>query len=142
MGYTTTFSGGFIFDKPLTAKLQKEVNDFAKTRHNPRETPGYYCQWVITQDYYGEEALVWDEGEKFYNYVEWLQYLIENFFEPEGYVLDGEVEYQGEESDDFGTIQVKNNIVTKNYGIHVMDLSEINDAVLIKEIERRGYCVQ
>lgn len=142
MGYTTDFTGGFNFNKPLTLNLQEKVNAFSKERHTPGNgVPGYWCQWIIGKDYDGEEALIWDEGEKFYNYVEWLEYLIKNFFEPEGYVLNGEVEYQGEASDDFGTIEVKDNKVTQNFGIHVMNLSDISSDNLINELKKRGYTV-
>ena len=113
MGYYTSFTGGFRFNKPVTEKLRVLVNDFADKRHNPvtEKVPGYYCQWVIETDYDGNEALVWDENENFYDYVEWLKVLIGRFFEPEGYILNGEVEYLGEDPEDFGTIEVKNNIV-------------------------------
>ena len=55
--------------------------------------------------------LKWDTGEKFYSYTEWLEYLIENFFERWGYILNGEVEFQGEDKSDKGIIVVKNNVV-------------------------------
>jgi hypothetical protein len=44
--------------------------------------------------------------------VEWLDYLIENFLEPWGIKVNGEVEWQGEERDDRGLIVVKDNEVT------------------------------
>lgn len=147
MGYTTYFEGGFTFNKPVTVKLYNKINDFAEKRHDGEEFPGYYCQWVIDSDYDGEEALVWDQNEKFYDYVEWLEYLIKNFFEPEGYVLNGSVEFNGEEPSDFGTIDVKDNVVELNYGIHELDLSDIDlskidTQALIREVERRGYYVE
>ena len=36
--------------------------------------------------------------------MEWLQYIINNFIEPWGYVLNGEVNWQGERAEDIGTI--------------------------------------
>lgn len=57
-------------------------------------------------------------------------------------MLNGSVEFEGEDSDDFGEIEVKDNVVNLKYGIHLMDLSEIDTQVLIKEIERRGYYVK
>jgi len=99
--------------------------------------PGLWCQWVIDDN----NQLVWDGGEKFYNYVEWLEYLIKNFFAPNGYVLNGTVDFEGEDSDDFGEIVVKNNEVDIKYGSRVMGLDEFDDDVLIKEITSRGYVV-
>lgn len=142
MGYNTDFTGGFTFNKPISLKMYKTINDFAKERHTPGNgIPGYWCQWIIDEDYNGEEALVWDGNEKFYDYVKWLEYLIKNFFEPEGYILNGSVEFQGEDFDDFGTIEVKDNAVTRNYGIHSMDLSQIETETLIAELNSRGYAV-
>lgn len=70
--------------------------------------PGLWCQWVITKD--GNE-LEWNEAEKFYYYVEWLKYLINHFFEEWGIKLNGEISWEGEDSDDTGKIVVEDNII-------------------------------
>ena len=70
--------------------------------------PGLWCQWEINED--GTE-LQWDGGEKFYNYVEWLKYLIAHFFEPWGIKLNGTIEWVGEDSSDRGKIVANNNEV-------------------------------
>lgn len=82
----------------------------------PSTQPGLWCQWIPTDD--GSE-LVWDGGEKFYNYVEWLQYLIDKILAPRGYSLNGECEWFGEDSGDFGKIVVENNIVRVKIGRRV-----------------------
>ena len=110
-----------------------DYNGFRSSVH-----PGLWCQWVISED---REYLEWDGGEKFYNYIEWLEYLIENFFEPLGYTLNEEIEFQGEDSSDFGTIIVVNNKVQVDYGIHVDSLADIPDNDLLAELERRGYVI-
>ena len=51
-----------------------------------RTQPGLWCEWEIT-----ETELRWNEAEKFYDYEAWLEYLINHFFEPLGYVLNGEI---------------------------------------------------
>lgn len=94
MGYDTRFDGQFSLDHPLTVKLFKEMKDFSEERHEGFKLPGetfhcLYCQWVPTED---GEGIKWDGGEKFYSYTKWLQYLIDNFLIPNGYVLNGEVE--------------------------------------------------
>jgi hypothetical protein len=71
--------------------------------------PGLWCQWVPTEDGTG---IGWNGAEKFYNYVEWLDYLIKHFLKPWGLVLNGEVEWQGEDQGDVGKIIVKDNVVT------------------------------
>lgn len=72
----------------------------------PITQPGLWCQWEISDD--GLE-LKWDEGEKFYCHQKWLIYLVKNFFLPWGYILNGKVDYQGEDPFDRGTIIIKNN---------------------------------
>lgn len=79
---------------------------------NPNGQPGLWCQWILTDP----ETLQWDGGEKFYNYTQWLEYLIKNFFEPWGIKLNGEIEWQGEERDDMGKIIVTDNEVEVREG--------------------------
>jgi len=74
----------------------------------PAGQPNLWCQWVPTDD---GHYLEWDGGEKFYNYVEWLEYLIEHFFSRWGCVLNGEVHWHGETIRDHGTIVVADNSV-------------------------------
>lgn len=74
----------------------------------PRTQPGLWCQWRPTDD---GAAIEWDGGEKFYRYVEWLEYLIANILAPKGYALSGEVKWQGEDMSDRGVIRVSDNKV-------------------------------
>lgn len=74
----------------------------------PSEQPGLWCQWVPSDD--GSE-IVWDEGEKFYNYEEWLDYIIAHFLKPWGYTLNGEVHWYGGDDEDRGTLICKDNVV-------------------------------
>jgi hypothetical protein len=72
----------------------------------PANQPGLWCQWIPNEE--GTE-IEWDGGEKFYDYVEWLEYLICKFLRPWGYTLNGEVEWQGEERIDVGKIVAEDN---------------------------------
>lgn len=74
----------------------------------PSTQPGLWCQWTPSDDNMGIE---WDEGEKFYYYSDWLVYLINKILAPNGYVLNGVVTWQGEETGDVGEIIVENNRV-------------------------------
>ena len=76
----------------------------------PSTQPGLWCQWAFDKD-----GIEWDEGEKFYNYVEWLKYLIANFLEPNGHTVNGTVRFRGEDFDDVGEITVENNDVKVTY---------------------------
>jgi hypothetical protein len=74
----------------------------------PGSQPGLWCQWVPSED---GTTLAWDEGEKFYNYVKWLEYLIKHFLAPWGRKITGQVSWKGEEDSDMGIIYAKDNRV-------------------------------
>jgi len=82
---------------------QEQAQDIVNGNAAPSGQPGLWCQWVPTED---GTAIEWDGGEKFYDYVEWLEYLIEHFLKPWGYRLNGEVKWQGEDMDDRGLLTV------------------------------------
>lgn len=146
MGYTTNFEGVLKLNKQLTTEDKEYLEKFANTRRMardiegfgidgefyvdgdtngfddptvinvnvpPRTQPGLWCQWEPTYDGWGIE---WNGGEKFYDYVEWLEYLIKMILAPKGYVLNGTIKWFGEDSDDMGRILVKDNKVTTEYG--------------------------
>lgn len=98
------------------AGMYGQDRDESITEYNspPRGQPGLWCQWRPTKDGRGIE---WDGGEKFYDYVEWLKYLIVNFLKPWGYELSGCVNYQGEERGDFGMFTVCGHDVTLHEGV-------------------------
>lgn len=116
MGYTTQFDGIIQFDRELTVE---EMNDLKQLAEEPYESdffkkfaetkPDAYLQWYPTEDGTGLE---WDGGEKFYKYVEWLEWLMQYFFEPKEIRCSGIVNWQGEEIGDVGKITVSNNVVT------------------------------
>lgn len=72
----------------------------------PSGQPSLYCQWMPNEQ---GTALVWDQGESFYDSVEWLEYLIRHFLARWGYVLAGTVTWQGREVEERGTITVEDN---------------------------------
>lgn len=117
MGYTTTFNGRFNLDRELEQAHYVSLLKFSETRHEDRDEmpsyPGIWCDWAPTEDGMGIE---WNGAEKFYDYVEWLQYIIDNFIKHWGYVLNGEVTWEGEGSGDLGKIIVKDNVVTHKRG--------------------------
>ena len=79
----------------------------------PANQPGLWCQWIPSND---GKSIEWDGNEKFYEYVEWLEYIIKHFLKPWGYVLNGEVKWFGEDREDVGLIIVKNNMVSTKSG--------------------------
>lgn len=112
VGLPVGIEGAFFVNEDGHAGQGKALFDIPDgvTEYNapPRGQPGLWCEWEPTES---GGAIRWSGAEKFYDYVEWLQYLIRNFLKPWGYVLNGEVEWQGEDNSDRGQIVVKDNVV-------------------------------
>jgi len=109
MGYTTKFEGSFRLDKALDAETRRKIEQLHDRRHDDYEwlgLPGIWCQWRVGDD---GQSLEWDRGEKFYDYVEWLAYIVKYILMPAGYELSGTVAYQGERVKDGGRIAVMQN---------------------------------
>jgi hypothetical protein len=99
----------------------------------PSTQPGLWCQWVPTSD---RMAIEHDGGEKFYNYVEWIVYLINKVLAPNGYVLNGSVDWEGEDRYDVGTITIIDNRVFIDEGGEVLPKGNVRtDIVLILDNE-------
>jgi hypothetical protein len=86
---------------------QDRDDSVIESNEPPEGQPGLWCQWIVND----VGNVEWDESEKFYNYVEWLQYLIDHFFSKWEYTLNGTVYWQGEDLNDIGRIFVKDNII-------------------------------
>ena len=85
---------------------QEHTPDITDYNSPPIGQPGLWCQWTPNED---GTTISWDGGEKFYEYVEWLDYLLANFLKPWGYEINGEVFWRGESFHDHGKIVAKNN---------------------------------
>ena len=129
MGYTTKFKGELKIKPSPSNEIIKVVNNISKTRHDNEKYPGIWCQWIINSN----GNLEWNGAEKFYNYIEWLQYLIQNVFEPKGYVIEGRVRYRGERFEDIGVIYVKDNVVKNICGLYEISDDEIIVAVTMND---------
>ena len=90
--------------------------------HNkPASTqPGLWCQWIIE-----DNEITWDGGEKFYNYIAWMEYIVA-ILDKWGYTCNGEIYWDGEESEDNGKIVVKDNDV-KAYSADLVYDDEVED---------------
>lgn len=108
MGYTTNFTGKMAFSRQLTLDEYNELRGIYDN-DNLKGAPNGYNQWVPTKD---GRHLEWDGEEKFYNYIEWLEWLISDFFRPKGIELNGSIDWRGEDHEDAGTIQVIKNHMT------------------------------
>ena len=86
-------------------------NDDSIVDHNspPKEQPCLWCQWIPSED---GNSIVWNGGEKFYDYEDWIEYICSNFLQRWGYTLNGRVEWQGECEDDKGVLTIVDNVLT------------------------------
>jgi hypothetical protein len=82
---------------------------FAAVAASPEPDLPYHAGLLeISED---REFIVPEEDESRHGFRLWLKLVIEHFLAPRGYVLDGEVTWEGEDRDDSGTIFVKGNRV-------------------------------
>jgi len=87
---------------------QDRDDSVIESNYPPSTQPSLWCQWIPSSD---RTAIEWDDGEKFYHYVEWLEYIITHFLKPWGYTLNGTVKWFGEDKEDLGIIICDNNEV-------------------------------
>lgn len=132
MGYTTSFSGEFTLDRQLQAEHAEGLFDLADSDSRELPTllaegaPAGYCQWRPTRRLDGIE---WDGNEKFYDYVEWLQFIIDRRLKPWGYALSGSVVYNGEEAGDCGALAIVNGVVKQFPAVDLGDPVVFAEAV-------------
>jgi hypothetical protein len=105
VGLPVGLDGGYFVG---AAGSYGQDHDSSVTDYNrePAGQPGLWCQWAPNAS---GTKLEWDGGEKFYNYIEWLEYIITHFLAPWGRTITGVVKWDGEEQGDDGKIIVKDN---------------------------------
>jgi hypothetical protein len=108
VGLPIGFEGGYFVGSRASFGQDYDHISVLDTDEPPSGQPGLWCHWAPGRD---GQSLLWNGHEKFYHYDQWLEYLIEHFFEPWGYSLEGTVRWVGEDPGDQGTIYVANNEV-------------------------------
>jgi len=114
MGYTTRFTGGIELSRPLSIQeaafwMATYEGIFDRdARFTVSGMPDSYLQWVPSEDL---KAIVFDGNEKFYDYTEWLKWVIDNWIVKWGITANGEMLWSGEQTSDNGVIRVINNVV-------------------------------
>lgn len=154
MGYTIDFHGRFELDRELDDDLYTFLCKFNETRRighklppefgvdgefyvgsdaphgqdrddnviPPSTHPTLWCNWTPTDDRKGIE---WNGSGTSYNYTEWLKYIVTNFLKPNGYILNGQVSWKGEDRNDIGYLIVIDNDVRECHG--EPDMSRADD---------------
>lgn len=103
MWYTTNFEWRFNLSRELNEEEYQTLlgmADYDKSLYPPT-APDSYNQREPTEDYKWIER---NWGEKFYNYVEWLNRIKDNLLKTWGIEISWEVLYQGESMEDNGII--------------------------------------
>jgi hypothetical protein len=101
---------------------QKRDSSIVDYNEPPSTQPSLWCDWVIMDD---GQSIEWNGAEKFYCADEWMVYILENFIDSNIYKCNGEIEAQGEDTDDRWKLVVKNNVVSKLYGRFIWNNEEI-----------------
>jgi len=78
----------------------------------PAGQPSLWCPWTLSDD---GSRLISTDADHTYFYVDWLEYLIEHFFNKWGIMLSGEVFWFGEDPLDKGVIRMEQNEVHEEY---------------------------
>ena len=108
LGFDSWGVQGEFFAKDDGDCGQGDHESIVEYNNPPTTQPDLWCQWIPTED---GLAIEWDGNEKFYNYVEWLDYIVSNVLKPRGYKLDGQVDWAGEQQGDVGIIMVTDNVI-------------------------------
>lgn len=121
MGYPVFYSGDVDVQPSLSEAHARVVEDvvnmretdetrpiFAAIKASPEpDLPGYGSQLVVSED---RSTLYPEEGESRHGLRLWLVLLLEHFFIPQGYILNGEINWDSpEDSEDRGTVYLQNN---------------------------------
>jgi hypothetical protein len=122
MGYYVYYSGEISVSPPLSEEDAAVVRAFVNSERTEStqsifaaiadsaepDLPGYDGLLEVSGD---RASLVPEEEESHHGVRLWLKLLAEHFLAPKGYVSNGEVLWEGEDSDDAGCIYVKDNRV-------------------------------
>jgi hypothetical protein len=109
MGYTTNFSGSINLSRKLTfpeARMLLSITDDSSKAEGKH--PNGYLQWVPNVEL---DSIVWDGNEKFYDYIEWMEWII-CFMETLGIDTNGIIHWGGEDPYDIGVITIEDGKLT------------------------------
>lgn len=136
MGYDTYHWGELELSKNPDENVKKHFTGRVNLGYRPDDLVDESGLWflVYSEDSKGASRCCLERAEctRHSDPEEGLQELINKVFAPNGIVLDGSIEWQGDSSDDKGLVVVKENKINKYFGhtIYVdSDKNVINDDV-------------
>ncbi len=120
MGYPVYYDGEIVIAPPLTEEHAAIVRDFAKGDRTDLTEPifvaiaasdepdlPYSCGlYEVEED---RSGLIPEQDESRHGLATWLRLLAKHFLAPSGYLMNGEVRWTTEQSDDRGSIFIKDN---------------------------------
>jgi hypothetical protein len=122
MGYSVYYGGEVAITPPLTPEHTFIVRGVANLERNEKTAP-IFAAIAASRDpmlpYHAGlfdvsedgTTIVPEEEESHQGIFLWLCLLLEHFFRPSGYVLNGEISWNGEEPSDRGSIFIKDNLL-------------------------------
>jgi hypothetical protein len=107
MWYTTEFIGKLKLNKELDTHTINKINNLNSYNSKDNNMPKSVCKWIVHDD---KKHIIWNWEEKFYYYIEWLDYIIQNILKNNNYVLSGELIAEWEDiENDISKINVNDN---------------------------------
>lgn len=107
MNYSITFEGSLKLNKKLDDYLYETLVEYSEEEHSLLTEPSVWCDWVPSED---RTEIVWNGSEDTRATKEWLEFLIQWFFKPRNYILNGRLEWSDNEGNK-GYYEVINNKV-------------------------------
>jgi hypothetical protein len=106
VGLTVGFQGGYFVGG---GGYRGQDRDESILEYNvpPDDQPSLWCSWMVNE----ERTAIIGGADHGSDHDEWLEYLIEHFLLPWGYVVNGRVKWQGSDPPDQGTICVVENMI-------------------------------
>lgn len=122
MGYDVYYTGEICVSPPLTeadaaivtAVLNgRELDAAAVFQSIELACPKPDLPWctgllTVSED---RSKLLPEEDDSRHGLVVWLRVVRDHFLDPSGYVLDGSIDFEGEDTEDHGTIFVKDSVI-------------------------------
>ena len=128
MGYNTDWNGQLNLSRKLTDKEQEEWDTIQNERHDSeyeygnknREYPSIWCGFEVNGD-----VFEWDTNEKTYMGQEWIRFFVNKVIEwnkEKEIIVEGEMEWRGQDMGDNGKVKVKYNSGSKMYQIDTYEI--------------------
>ena len=121
---TSVCADSTVFGDKNPDKIQ--IDDMNTYNDIVGDCPSLWCDIRIDEE---SGTLIFLSG-KFYEYVNWLDWLIKNVIAPSGYKLNGRIVWRGESTEDIGQIIVTNNHIETN-DLYSEEYEEINMSIII-----------